>query len=285
MEELKRRGFTDPTMRDWTFENDNGRNPQTGLARRYVEHWEDMRTDNIGCLFWGGVGTGKSYLAGCIANALMEKEIPVRMTNFALILNDLAASFEGRNEYISRLCRYPLLILDDFGMERGTEYGLEQVFNVIDSRYRSGKPLIVTTNLTLDDLHNPEDTAPVSYTHLVFKTITVDNGSEFSAFSQVESWGCAVYFAHPYTSWERPQNERHNGLFRAFVPKGVSMEAFSAEYIVAAADELNGRPRKKLGYRTPEELFDAFLDSVYAAEGCGSIAQDGSQRLPSWAML
>ena len=138
VEELKRRGFTDPTMRDWTFENDNGRNPQAGIARRYVEHWEDMRTDNIGCLFWGGVGTGKSYLAGWIANALMEKEIPVHMTNFALILNDLAASFENRNEYISRLCRYPLLILDDFGMERGTEYGLEQVFNVIDSRYRSG---------------------------------------------------------------------------------------------------------------------------------------------------
>ena len=56
-------------------------------------------------------------------------------------------------------------------------------------------------------------------------------------------------------------------------------------YILAAADELKGRPRKKLGYRTPEELFDEFLDSVYAAEGCGSIAQDGSQRLPSWAML
>ena len=106
VEELKRRGFTDPTMRDWTFENDNGRNPQARIARRYVEHWEDMRTDNIGCLFWGGVGTGKSYLAGCIANALMEKEIPVHMTNFALILNDLAASFEGRNEYIYRLCRY-----------------------------------------------------------------------------------------------------------------------------------------------------------------------------------
>ena len=51
--------------------------------------------------------------------------------------------------------------------------------------------------------------------------------------------------------------------------------------ILAAADELNGRPRKKLGYRPPEELFDEFLDSVYAAEGCGSIAQDGSQRLPS----
>ena len=89
----------------------------------------------------------------------MEQEIPVRMTNFALILNDLAASFEGRNEYIDRLCRYPLLIIDDFGMERGTEYGLEQVFNVIDSRYRSGKPLIVTTNHTPDMLENPQDTA------------------------------------------------------------------------------------------------------------------------------
>ena len=51
----------------------------------------------------------------------------------------------------------------------------------------------------------------------VFKTITVDNGPEFSGFAQVENWGSQVYFAHPYTSWERPQNERHNGLFRALV--------------------------------------------------------------------
>ena len=115
----------------------------------------------------------------------------------------------------------------------------------------------------------------------IFKTITVDNGPEFSGFAQVENWGSQVYFAHPYTSWERPQNERHNGLFRAFVPKGVSIESFTPEYIQSAADELNGRPRKKLGYRTPEELFEKFLDSVYAAFGCGSIAQDGSQRLPT----
>ena len=70
----------------------------------------------------------------------------------------------------------------------------------------------------------------------VFKTITVDNGSEFSAFSQVENWGCAVYFAHPYTSWERLQNERYNGLFRTFVPKGMSIEAFSAEYACAPSE-------------------------------------------------
>lgn len=99
----------------------------------------------------------------------------------------------------------------------------------------------------------------------VFKTITVDNGSEFADFAQIEQWGTDVFFVHPYTSWERPQNERHNGLFRTFVSKGASLENYSAEYILSAADELNGRPRKKLGYRTPEELFEAFLDSVFAA--------------------
>ena len=157
--DLKHKGFTDPAMRGWTFANDNGKCPQMKHARFYVEHWEQMKMENIGYLLWGGVGTGKSYFAGCIANALMEQEVAVRMTNFALILNDLTASFEGRNEYIARLCRAPLLILDDFGMERGTEYGLEQVYNVIDSRYRSRRPLIVTTNLSLQDLQHPQDTA------------------------------------------------------------------------------------------------------------------------------
>ena len=62
VEDLKRRGFTDPAMRNWTFEHDNGRNPQTETARFYVESWETMQAENIGYLFWGGVGTGKATL-------------------------------------------------------------------------------------------------------------------------------------------------------------------------------------------------------------------------------
>ena len=156
---LKADGFSDSAMLDWTFANDNGRSPQIRHAHRYVEQWQTMHSENIGLLLWGGVGTGKSFLAGCIANALMEQEVPVCMTNFAHILNELNNSFSGRNEVVDRLCRYPLLIIDDFGMERGTEYALEQIYNIVDSRYRSRKPLIVTTNLMLDELRHPQDTA------------------------------------------------------------------------------------------------------------------------------
>lgn len=99
----------------------------------------------------------------------------------------------------------------------------------------------------------------------VFKTITADNGSEFEDFALLEQWGTKIYFAHPYSSWERPVNERHNGMLREFVPKGVSIERYSAEQILSYADELNGRPRRRLGYRTPEELFDVFLDRIYSA--------------------
>ena len=125
---LKAEGFSDPAMLDWKFENDNGRSPQMCHAHRYVEQWQTMRSENLGLLLWGGVGTGKSFLAGCIANALMEQEMLVRVTNFARILNELNSSFSGRN-------------------------------NIVDSRYRSRKPLIVTTNLTLNEIQHPQDTA------------------------------------------------------------------------------------------------------------------------------
>ncbi len=159
VEALRQEGFSDPMLRRWTFENDNGLCPQMKYARRYVERFAEMERENIGLLCWGPVGVGKSYFAASIANALMEREIPVRMTNFAAILNELGAPHQSRNDVLERLGRYRLLILDDLGVERGTDYALEQVYNVVDSRLRSGMPLIVTTNLTPDDLKHPADTA------------------------------------------------------------------------------------------------------------------------------
>ncbi len=100
----------------------------------------------------------------------------------------------------------------------------------------------------------------------VFKTMTADNGPEFETFSKFESLGTKIYFAHPYSSWERPQNERQNGMLRDYIPKGTSIERFSDEDILNIADELNQRPRRSLGYHSPIELFDDILDRIYAIE-------------------
>ena len=152
-------GLPDPGLRKHTFENDLGYNPkQMRMAKRYVQHWEEMQKNSTGLLLWGDVGTGKSFIAGCIANALLDKGVPVIMTNFARLLNKLTDMYAGdRNAYIDSFKRYPLMIIDDLGVERNSEFAREQVFSVIDSRYRSELPMIVTTNLTLEELQHPED--------------------------------------------------------------------------------------------------------------------------------
>ena len=152
-------GLPDPELRKHTFENDLGYNPkQIAIAKQYVQHWEKFLESSTGLLLWGNVGTGKSYIAGCIANALLDKGVPVIMTNFARLLNKLTDMYSGdRNAYIDSFKRYPLLIIDDLGVERDSEFAREQVFSIIDSRYRSQLPMIVTTNLSLEELKDTTD--------------------------------------------------------------------------------------------------------------------------------
>ena len=148
--------FEERKMRDWSFENDNGTNSSMEYAKRYVEIWPDMRKEGHGLLLWGGVGTGKSYMAACIANALLEQEVRVFMTNFATIINGIFASYD-KNDYIDCICGYDLLIIDDLGIESHSEYRMEGLFNVIDRRVRSGKPMIITTNLTIKEMEETKN--------------------------------------------------------------------------------------------------------------------------------
>lgn len=148
-------------LASYRFEADNGTVPQLEQAKRYVAHWEEMREQDLGLLFWGRPGNGKTFAAGCVANALLESEDlhapSVRMTTFGTILNQLPGmTAQDKEWYLDGFRTCDLLILDDFGMERRTEYAQEQVFNIIDGRYVSRKPLIVTTNLSLNELKHPE---------------------------------------------------------------------------------------------------------------------------------
>lgn len=88
----------------------------------------------------------------------------------------------------------------------------------------------------------------------VFRSITTDNGSEFAAFSTFESFGTEIYFARPYSAWERPVNERSNRILRRFISKGRSINDYTDEQNLMFADEINGTPRKRLGYRPPRKI-------------------------------
>lgn len=155
---LRTQGIQDKHYREWTFANDDGSNPQMmDKARKYCERWMDMYRDNIGLLLWGDVGNGKTYFAACIANYLIDHGVPVLMTNFIRLANALSGYDEDKNAYIKSLDNYKLMIIDDLGAERQSDYMLEQVYNVIDSRYKSRQPLIITTNLQLSEIKNPAD--------------------------------------------------------------------------------------------------------------------------------
>jgi IS30 family transposase len=89
----------------------------------------------------------------------------------------------------------------------------------------------------------------------VFKSITADNGSEFAGLSEALQSLTSVYFAHPYSSWERGSNENHNGIIRRFIPKGKSMLDVGVRSVRRIQDWMNDLPRKILDYATPSEAF------------------------------
>lgn len=123
------------------------------IAHRYVERFDLMYQKCQGMLFYGPPGTGKSYLAAAIANELMEMQKSIIMTSFVKILDKTAES----ESLVDSLNQADLLIIDDLGAERETSYALERVYNVIDSRYRANKPMLLTTNLGVDELKNSDN--------------------------------------------------------------------------------------------------------------------------------
>ena len=151
-------GFPESEMSKWNFAADDGSNPKMSAAmQNYVQHFDEFQKQGKGLLLFGSVGTGKTFLAACVANALIDRGVPCLVTNFARIANTVQGLFEGRQEYYDSLNKFPLLVLDDLSAERKTEYMQEIVFNVIDARYRAKLPLIITTNLTREQLMQPED--------------------------------------------------------------------------------------------------------------------------------
>ncbi|MBQ4120674.1 MAG: ATP-binding protein [Clostridia bacterium] len=165
------------------------------LCKRYATAFDKMMEKAQGLLMWGDVGTGKSFAAACIANYLLDHKTSVIMTSFVKILEIIDKDRDEESAIIARLGRAKLVIFDDLGAERSTDYAIEKVYNIIDSRYRSGLPMILTTNLTLDAMQNETDIRYKRIFDRIFETcypmqftgVSWRMRSAYQRFSEMES--------------------------------------------------------------------------------------------------
>lgn len=129
----------------------DGSNPRAlKIAKRYVDVFP---AKGCGLMLWGNCGTGKSYLAACIVNALLEEQIPALMVSTVRLLNYITGKDVNANNAIDSLRRFDLLVLDDFGAERQTPYIIENLTEIVNAR--EGKPLIITCNISPEQLKEP----------------------------------------------------------------------------------------------------------------------------------
>ena len=144
----------DTEMHTWTFEHDDKSDLRLSEGmERYCNNFRMLRESGKGILLYGGLGTGKSYYAACIVNRLVDK-YTARFVSTAYLAT---INFNDRKEFMREIDRVDLVVLDDIGAERGTEYMQELIFSIVDSRSRNKKPLIVTTNLNGEQIRNAPD--------------------------------------------------------------------------------------------------------------------------------
>ena len=161
IDRYRRQGLTDEQYRACTFAADDGADAKTSqFCRAYVANWDWAVQNNAGLLLWGDVGGGKTFYAACIANALIDQGIPATMTTIPRLVSAMSKDFGAeRGNVLALVEKAPLLVLDDIGTERDTEYSNEAVYEIINARYKAKKPMIVTTNLTMTALKSEEDIA------------------------------------------------------------------------------------------------------------------------------
>jgi DNA replication protein DnaC len=143
-----------------TFADNDSDGKAAQVAQRYADGFEDHAyPGNHGLMLYGPPGTGKTFLAGCIANALTERDSHVLYTTIRKLTTAANRDFGADAELVQlEVQRCSLLILDDFGVERDTEFSWEQTERIINWRYEAGHPLLITTNLSPQEMQGGDIT-------------------------------------------------------------------------------------------------------------------------------
>ena len=142
----------------------NLKSPLLELATEYVDRWEDLKSKGKGLYFWGNVGSGKTYTAVAIAHEIMERHLAETMyfsfTDLMGRVREKIGEEEGDKErLLERAKKCELLVIDDLGLEKATEWVAEQLYMIVNARYEAMLPMIVTSNQSPEDLaamHNPQ---------------------------------------------------------------------------------------------------------------------------------
>lgn len=168
MEEARQKAIPIKKYRAFTFQNDDMQNAKISrYLKKYVAKFEEIKTKGLGLLLFGSVGTGKTYYAYCIANALIDAGYAVATTTLTEVIK-IAQNFDREAERnIYKILNNDVILIDDIGTERQTSFAYEQIFNFIDKATAYNKILILTTNLTLEELEeSKQNSTDISYARI-----------------------------------------------------------------------------------------------------------------------
>ncbi len=127
-------------------------------CQKYVDDWVQMKAQGFGFYFWGNIGAGKTHTAAAIANELMEKKmVEVLFLNMPEAVTRVKKTFDSdlKTEdarLFERMKEVEMLVLDDLGVEKNSDWLTDQIYQVVDHRWKNKKPMIVTTNISIEDL-------------------------------------------------------------------------------------------------------------------------------------
>lgn len=135
------------------FSLDDGEGDRSAfrIFKNYADNFKTALDENHGLLIYGNVGSGKTFAAACIANQAIDNGFTAYFTNFAEIKNNLWNA-KDKQDFVNDVCSYDLLVIDDFGTESDSSYTSEIVTNIFDTRVNKQKPMILTSNLTPEQL-------------------------------------------------------------------------------------------------------------------------------------
>lgn len=155
IKKIKDISIVDVKFNESKFENSDCTEKHMRLAKRYSEIFIEKELKE-GIIFFGNSGTGKTYAAACITNKLLQHNKTVLAINVTSYLNKLKSDFNIENVILKNISECDLLILDDIGTEKVSDWVYEKMFLLIDTRYKTNKPIIITTNLNITDDENCE---------------------------------------------------------------------------------------------------------------------------------